>query len=116
MSPPIKAALLSALVLPGAGHMYLKKTARAVALFITVFIALWIIISDAVAHANKIVNQMLTQGTAIDLNNISQISAQAAQNYDDTNSNLALVVLLICWFFAIVDSYRLGKTQQQSSK
>ena len=115
MSPSTKAVLLSALICPGAGHMYLKQPARATALFITIFVALWIIVSNALDHATTILNQIQSQGLAIDINNIAEISAEAAQNSDDMSSNFALIALLICWIFAIVDAYRLGKIKEASS-
>jgi uncharacterized membrane protein HdeD (DUF308 family) len=111
MSKSVKALLLSALVSPGAGHLYLKQRGRAAALFVTIFIALWVIISNALDLAEKIKLQMQAQNVTVDMDRILDISTQAAQNFDSTSSTLALYLLLACWIFGIIDSYRLGKIE-----
>jgi len=116
MSKSTKAVLLSALVFPGAGHLSLKQHTRGTLLITTTFISLWIIISNALDQAVKIINQMQAQGTAIDMNRITEMSAQAAQNTDNMTSNVALFVLLACWIFAIIDCYRLGKLADSSTE
>ena len=115
MSSTMKAVLLSALVFPGAGHMHLKYHVRAALLFITTSICLWIIVSNILDQAHMIINQMTSSGTAIDIHRISELSTQAAANADNTNINIAFVVLFICWLFSIIDSYYLSKHPQKQT-
>ena len=116
MSKSTKAVLLSALVFPGAGHLSLKQNTRGTLLIITTFISLWIIISNALDQAVKILNQMQAQGATIDISRISELSTQAAHNNESMTSNIALFVLLACWIFAIIDCYRLGKAADSSTE
>lgn len=116
MSRSTKAVLLSALIFPGAGHLYLKSYIRGSVLLLATLFSLWTIISNAIDQANKILNQMQTQGMAIDLTRISQLSTQATQNSNDIGNSLALLGLLICWLIAIIDSYRIGKRLSDSTE
>ena len=94
----------------------LNKIHGGTLLIITTFISLWVIISNALDQAVKILNQMQAQGTVIDMSRISELSTQAAQNNEGMTSNIALFILIICWFFAIIDCYRLGKTADNSTE
>lgn len=114
MSKSTKALLLSALVAPGSGHLYLKLYRRAAALFIITFIALWVIVANALQLVEEIKLQMQTQGVTIDMARIVEMSTQAAQNFDSTSSSMALYTLLACWVFAIIDAYRSGKAAESS--
>lgn len=114
MSKSSKAILLSALVFPGTGHLSLKQHTRGTFLITITFISLWIIISNALDQAAKILNQIQAEGATIDINRISEVSAQAAQNNDNMTSSIAIAVLLACWIFAIIDCYRLGKIADNS--
>jgi hypothetical protein len=104
-----KALLLSALVFPGAGHMYLKRRRTAAVLFVITLICLWIIVGNAYHQAITIINQLQAQGLAIDTLRIAEISVQVTTNSTGASSSLALFALLACWIFAIVDCYRLAK-------
>ena len=115
MSKSAKALLLSAIVCPGAGHLFLQHKRRAAALFITTFIALSVIFSNALDLAEKIKLQMQSQNVTIDINRILEISTQAANNFDSISSTFSLYILLICWFFGIIDSYRLAKIKDNPS-
>lgn len=115
MSHSIKAALLSALVFPGSGHLFLKQKARGYAILLTTFFCLWVIISDAYNQALKVVQKMQAQGMVVDMDRVSELSEMAAQNNDDMTSSLAIFLLLVCWLISIIDSYRLGKIMDQTA-
>ena len=109
MSRSAKAMLLSALLFPGAGHFYLKHYPRAIALLLVSFIALWTLVSNILIKAKSILSQIQSQDLNLDMGQITEISATAAELSNDLTTSIALYTLLICWILAIIDCYRLGK-------
>ena len=51
MSRALKASLLSALVLPGAGHLYLRRYLRGLVLAALALAALWFVLAETLAVA-----------------------------------------------------------------
>jgi TM2 domain-containing membrane protein YozV len=100
------AVLLSALVFPGIGHLYLKQNARGIALIAASTISLWFIIDSAMRQASAILDQIEAGGGVIDTSRISELAAQTPSTPGDS---LATYALAACWLLGIIDAYRLGK-------
>lgn len=109
MNQSIKSSLLSALVFPGVGQLYLKRYRIASLLIITVLACLYFIVMEAVEQAMNILEQIEASGTAINTSNIVEMSTRAANNADTTTTSIATALIVICWFVGIVDAYRSGK-------
>lgn len=109
MSRSIKSVLLSGLVFPGAGHLYLKKYRMATVLIITTIGCLSFLIMKAVEKAVSILEEIEASGAAINAQNIVEISASATGNTDTTSTSIATLLIVICWFVGIIDAYRSGK-------
>ncbi|VAW70173.1 hypothetical protein MNBD_GAMMA10-2762 [hydrothermal vent metagenome] len=104
ISVAIKAALLSGLVFPGAGHFYLKKHLMGLVLTICSLGATYYIFSDVFARARAISEKIQNGELPLDVAVIAeQVSLQGTQSL-----STALVVLMVCWLVGIVDSLRLG--------
>lgn len=101
------AVLLSLLVFPGAGHVYLKRGARALAFIVPTLAAGAYIIRQAFEQANQIVDQ-LTAGT-LTVDPVA-MAAQIEQSSGNTAmANVASAVLLICWLGSALDAWWLTR-------
>jgi len=110
MQYSIKGALLSGLVCPGAGQLALKRYRRGFALMMTVFIALFYIIKHVVDEAYAILGQLQAHSDNIDINAIaSSMTDQAAANSGSLSYDIAVILIMACWVFGIVDAYIIGK-------
>jgi hypothetical protein len=106
MSRSTTAVLLSALVLPGAGHLYLKHFPRGLALIAASLACLWFIVDGAMQQASIVLRKLESEGGALDAGHISELVTQTSGG---SGSSIATSVLIGCWLIGIVDAYRLGK-------
>lgn len=106
MKNSVKGALLSALVLPGAGQLWLKHYLRGFALIATVSIAFAVVALKAFRQALAILEQIETAGGAVDLVAIMGSASHSSALSDGLMSASALIV--VCWIVAIVDAYVVG--------
>lgn len=113
MKKSLKAALLSGLILPGLGHMYLREYLRGSALLVTSLAALWIMVTRAYQQASLVVDQVLSGDVALEAEAISQAVSNSTTTADSLIDNISLVVLFACWLVGILDSYRLGAAQER---
>lgn len=114
MKNSIKAALISAFVIPGAGHIYLKKYTTGFILIGTSAIALYYLVSKATEQALQIVGQMQNGTAPLDMATISELASRQPMGTDPFLLNAATAFLFICWIFGIIDSYRVGAIQDKS--
>ena len=109
MNYALKGALLSGLVFPGLGQVVLKYFKRGIVLMLTVFAGLMVIVLKAVQYAFSILEKIKLDGGVIDIKTITDAAARAASTSDSLIFNLALLLIVICWVFGVVDAYRIGK-------
>ncbi len=128
MKKSVKAAMFSAIVFPGAGHIFLKKyllgasLIMVAGLMLTTFVQyvfqviervvntlfvqveqgqLSADVSDALARVFSLVHQFMAE-------NITEIPPSALLNISPKS---ALDIFVIIWLIAIIDAYRLGKNE-----
>lgn len=116
MSSSLRAALLSGLVFPGIGQIALKHYRRGVALMLTVFACLSVVIVQAVQQTLATLNQFQSKGGELNMNTISSAAQQASTTSDGLISNLAMLFIGLCWIIGIVDAYRIGKKVDAEAK
>ncbi len=109
MSKTRKSVLLSALVFPGAGQYYLKRYRTAGLLIITSLASVYVIVAEAVKQARIILKELESSGYAISPEKITELSTQAANNANTTETSVAWILIIICWLLGIIDAYRSGK-------
>ncbi len=116
MKQDLKAALLTAIVYPGAGHFSLKKHLIG-AIFAGVFSVLLIltfqdIFAIAQCTANEIVNGKIPMSVTAIL--------KAAQQPSNACAQLAeykyLPLMIIIWVLSMMDAYRLGRKALPTKK
>jgi len=113
MKKSIKAALLSAFVLPGAGHFFLKNYVMGSILAIAAVAGLYSIIVSTIEKALKIAEQIQTSGTPLSTEEISALVSQQVLHSEAQQMNMALIALFTAWVVGIVDAYRLGNIQDK---
>lgn len=106
MKNSVKGALLSALVLPGAGQLWLKHYFRGFALIATVSVAFALVALKAFRQALSILEQIETSGGAVDLVAIIYSASHSSALSDGFMS--ASTLMVVCWIVAIVDAYLVG--------
>jgi hypothetical protein len=113
MTKASKAALLSGLVFPGAGHMLLKQYLRGSVLMLSALIASSAIIRSIFQRALTIVDRINSSDTPVDTGAIAEMVASSASGANGLTENTAFIVLLACWLVGIIDSYRLGVAEKE---
>jgi len=108
MKHALKAVLLSALVLPGLGQYVLGRRRRGAVLIGIVLTALIVIVVQATRIALGILSRLEAGGTALDMPAITAAAHDAMQGTGSASIQAMLVLLVVCWLFAIVDAYRIG--------
>lgn len=108
MKDSTKAALLSGLVFPGIGHMMLKHYLRGTVLMFSSLIAFWLLVDGAYQSARTIVDGINSGDIALEANAILAAASASGASTGSLLPAFASIVLLACWLFGIVDSYRLG--------
>lgn len=104
------ALLLSAVIFPGAGHLYLKKIKTGLALISISLIAIVYIISDIMRRAYNVVEQ-IQAGTVSP--GIETITTLVTQQVGGSWVDIASYTLLACWLFGIVSCYQYSKAKTE---
>jgi len=108
-----KAALLSALVFPGVGHIYLKKYKTGVLLAGASFAAVYYLIAKAVEGALEISEKIQSSNVQLDIEAITKLVSQQSSGGDAQMLNIVTTAFVICWLIGIVDSYRVGRIRDK---
>ena len=115
MKRSTKAALLSGLVFPGIGHLYLKRYVPGVILLAGAASAIYYIASVTVSMALEIVGRIQSGGVPLDATAIADLVSRHSSGIEQSTS-LASYALLACWVVGIVDSYRQGRALEKDEK
>ena len=113
MKRSIKASLISGLVFPGLGHIYLKKYLIGAILLLVAGASAYSISTAAIDTAISVANEIEAGGVSINEDAISRLIEQKSQS-TATITNLSLVALTISWVVGIVDSYRVGRDKERA--
>ena len=113
MSRSATAVVLSALVLPGAGHLYLKHRRRGIALIAVSLACLWVLVDRAMQQASAVLERVETAGGALDPGQLSDWVSQASGSSESAAATVAALVLAGCWLVGGVDAYRLGRMTEK---
>ncbi|MEH6357852.1 MAG: hypothetical protein V7745_02605 [Pseudomonadales bacterium] len=111
MNKPTKAALLSALIIPGAGHFFLKRTLSGVVLAGVAVMALYVLVSSAVERALELVDKIQRGEVLPDIAAITELVLKQPMGAEAQAINMAMIV----WIVAVVDSYRVGRLQERNA-
>ena len=106
MNKPIKAALLSALVFPGAGHIFLKEKFRGILFAGISLVCLYLLVTEILKGAMQIAEKIQRGEIAPNVAEITELAFRQAGAQPDSNVS---ALLIVCWLASILDAYRLGR-------
>jgi TM2 domain-containing membrane protein YozV len=109
MKHAIKGGLLSGLIFPGLGQVVLKRYGRGVVIILAVLVSLFVAVVTAVQHALVILEKIQSRGGEISMKTISDAATRASSTSVSLIFNLALLMIIFCWIFGIIDAYRIGR-------
>lgn len=110
MRKSTRAALLSGLVFPGIGQLYLKRRWRGVVLAGLALLALGTVVTVAVERALAIVDRILSGEIPVDAATISAL-VTASDDADSLTVSVAGSLLVACWLLGILDALRPDSAQ-----
>lgn len=115
MNRPTAALLLSALVFPGAGQLYLKRYLRGIILVVLSLTCLWIIADRVLQQASSVLAQLASEGGAVDAGRLTDLVAQTSSGSDGLAVTTATLALAGCWVIGVVDAWRIARSQQETN-
>ena len=113
MNNSTKAALLSGLVFPGLGQVYLKLHKRAAVIIVGTLAGLAIIIVKAVQLGIAIMEQIAYEGAELDTETIINAATQAVTSF--LTMNLGFLLIILFWVIGTIDAYVIGKRKDKES-
>ena len=117
MKASYKAALLSTVVFPGVGQLYLKKYRRGLVICFLSCTGLGYMIWSATVSAIHRLDDMMVkmQGDATNLQKLPDIVGSSGLTADPYYN--AVFYFIVClWIFAIIDAYRIGRRRESSDE
>ena len=114
MKRSTKAALLSGLIFPGIGHLYLKRYVHGIILCVVSASAIYYIVSVAVTMALEVAEKIQSESgvVALDIAAITDLVSQQSSGVEQP-INIASVALVVFWVIGIADSYRQGRAGEK---
>jgi hypothetical protein len=104
-----KAALFSALLYPGSGHLLLKHYPMGILLAGTATGCLGVLLARTLAIAGTISDRILSGEIPLDILRInSEVATQLAAS-GSTTATIATWLLVVCWLGGSADAFRLGR-------
>lgn len=113
MKKTTNAILLSALVFPGAGHVYLKRYVSALLLGGISFVAVYYLTVKIVEHAMQVVEKVQSGGVPADISVISDLVTRQLAGTAGQQLDLATYTIIICWLIGVLDTYRISRAQEK---
>lgn len=109
MNRSIKAVLLSALIYPGIGHVFLKKYVAGCILASIFSVPVFLVVSEVITKTNKVIEEIEKGNIPLDTAAITEALSNVMSSADIQSLNTQVYVMMVVWIIAIVDAYRVGK-------
>ena len=107
MKASIKAALISALIFPGLGHLVLRRGLRGCAFMLPAALAVIYLLRSVLQLMDTLLNDL--NSGALSLDPVAILERVHASGIDNTATNLASLVCIVCWAGSIADAIWLGR-------
>ncbi len=112
MKKSTKAVLLSGLVFPGLGHLYLKLWVAGAMLSAGAAFAIYYLSSIAMTIVLDVSHKIETGTIPADIATVSNAVSQQLSSTEQA-TNLASITLLVCWVIGIMGSWWQGRAQEK---
>lgn len=116
MKRGVKGALLSGVILPGLGQLWLKTYLRGAVLILAVSASLAVVVYKAVHQAYSILEQAEAEGGAIDMVAIVKMATRASSPPNDAATRAAVVIMVLCWIIGVADAYITGSKADRDDR
>lgn len=116
MKKSTKAVLLSALIFPGTGHLYLQKYISGTVLFGTALAGVGYSVSRTVEIISRVLGEIQNGAVPLDAAAIAELVSRQSTGPQVQLLNIATAVLAVCWLVGAVDSYRLGRQLERQEQ
>ena len=116
MNKSKKAALISALVFPGAGHLYLKKYLSGAILVGATLGSLSYLITKIVEITLQITEEIQAGKVQLNAMEITELVSKQTSGSEAQLYDIATAVIFISWLVGIIDSYRIGRMPDKKSE
>jgi hypothetical protein len=116
MRKSVKAVLFSSLVFPGTGHFSLKRYPRGLIFFMPALLSLLYLVQYAVKRANEIIAQIEQGAVPLDINAYYNLLSAPPAAATILMLNIATWLFVASWIASIIDSFILGRIQDQAKK
>jgi hypothetical protein len=107
------AALLSALLLPGLGHLYLKGYIRGALLVLVSLGLLYSALSTAVDPSLTVVEQMGSGRVSMNGSVVLELMSKQVKGAGQS-LGLTSMLMLVLWLIGVVDAFRIGRAMEDS--
>lgn len=105
-----KAILLSILVFPGSGHLFLKRYVLGSLLIIVALISSYFVISEMIISALDLADKIKRGEVPPDIFLIKELLLKKASGGEFQLINMSVNVLICVWLIGILDSFRIVKS------
>ena len=109
MKNSLKAALLSALVLPGAGQIVLKRYFSGAVFALISIVALSVIMAKIIKLSTVIISKINSGALDQSSNGLIGILSNSMVEVNTGVMNTAFLIYLGVWILSILDAYRVGE-------
>jgi hypothetical protein len=107
MKASTKAALISALIFPGLGHLALRKGKRGLLFLLPTAVAVIYLLRSVLQLMDQLMGEI--NSGALGLDPIAIMERVHASGIDNAATNLASLVCIVCWAGSIADALWLGR-------
>ena len=107
MKASTKAALISALIFPGLGHLALRKGKRGLLFLLPAAVAVIYLLRSVLQLMDQLVAEINSGTLALDP--VVILERVHASGIDNAATNLASLVCILCWVGGIADALWLGR-------
>ncbi|WP_076538647.1 hypothetical protein [Shewanella sp. UCD-KL21] len=116
MKRSINAALLSAFVCPGTGHLYIGKKAIGWGIIVACFISLCAIMTVLMQRAQAVADDIVAGNIALDFNSLYGAVHDSVSLDLPPSVSIATWLLFICWIGSTVSAYWMAEQLDKPSK
>jgi hypothetical protein len=106
MNLPVKAALMSAFLLPGFGQIYLKRYLRGLLFLLPVLAGLTFMVASVLRAVWESLNRLQVEGGTVDPTVIEHVAGGVS--YTGTIS----FIIMVIWVASVIDAYFTGKQKE----
>lgn len=108
MNKPLKAALFSAFIFPGAGQLLLKKYISATYYAVFASVGLYLLFSNLMERAQYIIDKVESGEVSANITTITELVYQQSMTNTDSLSS-ASIIFFVAWIVSVIEAYRIGK-------